>query len=327
MKRHTLGGYCFLLLIALGLAYWASLPQKSNDDDRQSVFQIASDAIGSVEYRSDDLKVTIEKKGDRYWITYDRPEKKKADGTVEVAAMFDRFLASGRLKDLFNRLSPLEAVRVIKNPDAAALAGYGLQNSKKIFQVKKGGKVELDLLVGKQSYGSQNLFVLDQVSKNVWLIDGDTVFDVEKADLRLYERNIMTFNSDEIKTAEITLGQKTKVISKTKRDQQGALVWTDDKENAAPNLAYKSWFERFERLKVGIYAREEQVAALEKIPILFSVTVTTQIGSKETISIRKVTEGNEEVYWLYSDFLKSFASIPVSRVEQVAKDVKPVFAL
>lgn len=321
MKRE-LKLVSILFAASLGFAWWASLPETARNPERKAVLSVTPAQVNGIELSSADLKIQIRKVDgpDRWWIE------------TEKAAVKDSFLASNKMKEVLAQLNPLEAIRVLGKVKPEALAEYGLDNSTKKLIVRDSKGAELvSLAVGKQAYGSRNLFVMDLRDNNVLLIPGDVVGDVEKAEIKLYERTITNVVFEEIQKASVSHGGKTRNLAHTRRDDKGSLVWTAENAEGAAVAPAKSWFERLERVRIVAFAKPEELSVLEKMPPLFSVTLDASGASADVLTFAKTKAAgatNDGVmdYWAHSKFLGTWAKVGSSRVEPIEKDLPTLFA-
>lgn len=318
MKRES-GVFTGLFIISLGLAWWASMPVSSKDENVKSVVSITPAQIGSIELSASDTKVEIKSQGeDRWWVDTTKTGGKES------------FLASAKMKEVLSQLNPLEAIRVIGVVKDEALADFGLSGAQKTLRVldKKGG-VLLDLAIGKQAFGTRNFYVEDLKEKSVMLIAGEFVGDIEKAELRLYERTFTNVPMDELQSAVISYNDKSQKLSHTKRDDKGILLWTKDSPDGPVNAPAKSWFERLDRTRIVSFATAQELEMLKNAKPLFSVELTALGSSKESLVFVKAAPNPAQKdagaeYFVQSIFLGTWAKVASARMEPVEKDLPSV---
>lgn len=327
MKRES-WLFSGLFLVSLGLAWWASMPAATKDDNVKSVVSIVSAQIGSVEFTSGDTKVEVKSQGDdRWWIE-----------TLK-AGVKEGFLGSSKVKDVLNQFNPLEAVRVIGAVKDEGLGEYGLAGTaaKTMRILDRSGAALLSLAIGKQAYGTRNIFVQDLKDKSVMLITGEFVGDLEKAELRMYERTFTNIQMDEVQTAVISYQDKSKKLFHTRRDEKGGLLWTNESAEGSANAAAKSWFERLDRTRIVSFAKDQELDTLKSAKPVFEVELTGAGGAKDTFVFVKITsnpgkkaapggiQGDSGLeYYVHSKFLGTWAKVASARLEPIEKDLPTV---
>jgi hypothetical protein len=313
----------YILAFALSgaLAYWASLPSTAKDQTRTSFVNVNASQIASVEFASPELKVVMKPSADKkWWIETDK------------AGVKESFLGSSKVKEVFQLFSPLEAIRVIGSVKDDGLAEFGLNDSKKEFKIlDQAGQPLLHLILGKQAFGTRNMFVLDSTSKKVLLVSGDLTSDIERPDTKLYERMITNVVHEEIQKAKVSNKEKSREFAHTKRDDKGMLLWTSETAEGATVVSAKSWFERLDRVRIVSFATPEEIAALDSAPISFSVDLESP-SSKDSLKFAKrpttatAAPAGTMDYFVKSDFLGIWAKVASSRVEPIEKDLGTVLS-
>ena len=226
------------------------------------------------------------------------------------------------------QLNPLEAVRLIGVVKDEQLEEYGLKTPlKSLTIIDPKGQELLKLSIGKQAYGSRNLFAKESRENRVLLLSGDFVGDFERPDLKLFERTITNVVFEELQSAVITKGSKSRRLGHTKRDDKGGLLWTDDAKGGAAVASAKSWFERLDRVRVVSFATKEEVPSLDKEPVLFQVELEAIASSKDVLQFIKVSsvklsgQPSVDEYFVKSSFLGAWAKVGSTRVEPIEKDL------
>ena len=327
MSRDGLWSWWLALAVCLGAAWWASIPVKEHSDDKGAVVNLDLSRIGNIDLSTQEMAVTGSRRQDltgRWWIDIKRKAAPQVANVppADLSALQERFMASAKFDEMLALFSPFQALRVIGKPATNQLKDFGLDNSTKTLVVKDlTGAVLLSLKIGKQLYGSRNVYVMDQADQTVMLIAGDFVTDFEKPELRVYERAITRLPMEEIQAVSVTAGGKIRKFSHLKRDSKSTLLWTPEEGDGAPVASAASWFERFDHLKAATYATAEEQTRLSTIAALFEVALTGVGSATEAIQMRKVTKAGKDEYWLTSSFLGWHVKVAATRAEALAKDL------
>ena len=320
--------YSLLFAGGLGMAYWASLPAAESDPNKVSVIAVDPKNVVELTLTGGEASVTaVRRTGDnKFWITYSKAPVAKPDGTAgdPAAALNERFLSGEKIKDILDGLNPLEAQRAIGKLEDSQAEEFGLKDSKEKFTVKTTSGKSLSLVVGKQSYGSRNRFVRDEKDGRVLLINGDIISDLSKANVRLYERGLLSNPIEEATKAEAKAGTKAKKFDHSKKDATGNRIWAEDVENATANASYKSWFDKLDRLRLMSYATDEQAASLDKEVPFLTVSIAKDEKSSDSLAFARTTSGDKTEYWVKSSFLGSWAKLAENRMEPIEKDIPSI---
>lgn len=320
--------YISAFLVCAGLAWWASLPESSKDPARKAIVSLNSSQVSELNYSSPELKVAARKnEAGKWWINIE-----KAAGKDDKVATKDRFLASAKMQDLMALLNPLEAVRVIGSVKDENLAEYGLKDASKSLSIlDASGKELLKLTIGKLVYGSRNVFARESRDNQVIILSGDFIGDIERPELKLYERSLTNVVFEEVQRAEVTRGAKTVKMLHSKRDDKGSLIWTADSAEGSAIAPAKSWFERLDRVRIVSFAAEDEIAGLDKEKVLFAVSIEAAAGVQDTLVFVKrlgvpSPQGPVSDYYVKSKFLGTWAKVGSARLEPVEKDLPTIVA-
>jgi hypothetical protein len=322
-KERDLVGWIVGLLIALGVAYVASLP-RTLAEGQISIVTLDQAKIASIMMKGPDFSVTAKQQSPgRWWLSYERsshhrdqiPSSLDASGT-------ESFLASSRFKDFTAALTPVKAVRRVGVLSDKQKADFGLNDDARSLEVLdvKGEKI-LALGVGKALYGSRNVYVLNREDQNVYLVSGDWLSDFEKPELRFYERNLTSIPSDEWQAATLLYGGKQRRFNHVRRDSGGNLLWIPESGDEASGVSAGAWFSKFEQLKAATYATPTQENELAARSILFEVQLNGLGASSERIQIRKLQGSGQFEYWATSSFLGGHVKVARSRAEVLEQDL------
>jgi hypothetical protein len=184
----------------------------------------------------------------------------------------------------------------------------------------------LELKIGKQAFGGSNLYVLDSKQNKILLLKATQIENFEKANIRLYERDVTDVLLDEVTAAEIIAQTKTKKIEHTKKGEQGELQWSDEGEKGAVKPSYSSWMNKIAKLKIEKYATKEEMEALSKIEKFLVVRLLKNQNVNDELEFKKIAKtGDETTYWVSSKYLGHFAKISVSRMDSIEKDIATIF--
>lgn len=324
-----LGPYIVLFFISLGLAYYASLPdlEKSKGDLRW--LDLADVKITEVRFSGKDMDLHISQKGRGYWAEISKDKEGKAP-TTQSSPVYG-FKVNSRFQDLLGYFKPLLVKRLIGTIPKEKRGTFGLLEEGHSLEILTPNKT-YRFLLGDRSYGSSNMYVMDQESNEVLLVISKPFDDLSKASSLLFERDLFDEALDNIEKIEIKRGEATVTWDHTEKDQKGMLIWRDDQPDAEANSAYKSWIEKVDKLKVVRFATPQEHASLGNEKILFSVTLLREGKQVETLTFRKTgtedkTKESQLDYWVSSNFLGWHGKLSNNRFESLDKDLPQLMGL
>jgi hypothetical protein len=236
-------------------------------------------------------------------------------------------LAGEKLTDLVNALNPLNAVRDLGKVDESQLEEFGLKDAKSKFTVTTDDGKSYSLTLGKRSYGTRNRFVResgDGASGRVLLIDDAGIEDLERANVRLYERRLTGTQFDDVTKVEIAADGKAKRLDHTQRGKDGELVWTDDEEKAQPKASYAGWMDRVEKLRLAAFASEAELQKLQGVTPFLTIALEKDGKVVERMEFRKADNAGKMEYFVTTDFLKTAGKMAAGRVEPIEKDLATI---
>lgn len=317
--RNSVLGYVAFLAVALGAAYYASKPTEDKGDMAKEWFSVKPGDVKAIRYTDPQVQVVIEPRDFGYWVDVNE-KKKQLDGTEKEE--HEAFKASGEMKSVEEDLNPFMAIRVIGPAKAQNMEDYGLKELDKKFVVEPQSGAPLTLAMGKKSYGSRDAFALDEAKQEVILVPGSLVDQVRNARTRLYERDIVKVEDDKVKKAAIEFGDKTARWDHSERDQNGALMWRDDKEGSTAQAAYRNWIDKIYKTKVMSFPSLEEQKRLATLKPFLVITFSGDRGEIERVTY--VKEG-EDKFYATSTSLKIWASVNPSRMTPIEKDIESIF--
>lgn len=354
--RLDLTVYGVLLAGGLAAAYWASLPVEAGDaEDKVKIVSIESSQIAKITLSTTDkvsgaivdATLTRQEGGERYWIDHTKtepaketpadphaakPEDKAAEAPAATAEAkppkitSDRFLGNEKAEEFVKSLDPLVAVRVIGKADDKQMEEFGLKGqTNKLTVTTKDGKA-FALIIGKQSYGSRNRFVLEAGEGSqgrVLLLEDEGLENLERAPLRLYDRRIVGFEVADVDKATVTFGGQAKRLAHTVRDKGGEILWTEDEENATAKPTYDSWMDKVAKLRLTTYAKDADEQALKATAPFLEIAFEKNGKAVDTLRFKKLV-GDKTTYWVTSDFLKGHADVVPARIEPLEKDAPQI---
>jgi hypothetical protein len=230
--------YGALLAVTLGASYyrWTHEPDKALEG-KVVVLQGEPDTLDRITWKGKDDEAVIEKKkddkGDYYWVTYTKWEKKKPeqpDAKADSAGQRQRIgaevAARKRKRKRRRATAPEEKEAVVSNFKsgkaatelaAACLASSRAQargrHARQAQDDRDGDPVEhvildrngktTDIELGGESYGTKDRYARIAGTSDIYLIDDEVIRSLKFARTRLPDRDLFPFETPKIETAVV----------------------------------------------------------------------------------------------------------------------------
>ena len=295
MKLRETEFYGLLLVVAAGLAWWSyhrpETPQKSEASDAIALWA-GSGELKGIRYERQRLTVNVE--GAWAETTRQRPPRKAAASADAGPAAepeaapepeIRRFLINQKARDLLAALGGLEAKRNLGPvaKDRLEALGFGADQGQLTLNFSKG---ERSLLVGEKDVSGRLRYVKIVDQEPVYVIDNRLMTDLEFADSRLMEADLLPFDLAAVNafTVESPWG--------------GAQRWTRSGKDFAQegndtiDPKASTWITKFFRLKAMRYLAAEAKPGANAI-------LAIQFETKEesgSLQLSREGEGKESEY-------------------------------
>ena len=294
MKLRETEFYGLLLVVSAGLAWWAYqipvAPQKSEASETIDLWSAAGELNG---IRFERQRLTVDITGE--WAETKRqrlPSKAQqvVDGgpaaeTTAPEPEVRRFRINEKARNLLESLSTLQAKRNLGavEKDRLEALGFGENQGELILRFKKN---EEKILVGEKDVSGRLRYIKLANKAPVYVIDNRLMTDLEFADSRLMEANLVPFDLAEVVafTVASPWGGNQRWV------RSGKDFARDGDETTDPKAS--TWITKFFRLKAMRYLADEVGAGTH--PVL-----QIQLETKEesgSLQLSREGEGNEAEY-------------------------------
>lgn len=324
--------YSLVMILGLGLAFWASAPKQKEDAKGTSIIKIEPSDIAKIEYETQKRSVTIENRSSRFWVSINQKENEPNSNKEATAKKSQIFLANSKIDKALESFSPLIAKRIVGPAANLNLSEFGLEasnpdtddanNTRQELAITRANGTEWKLTLGKKSFGSSNRFALDSRENRVILIDGRPFENFEKAEFRIFEKQLIKQKWDDITNATISFAGQAKTLRHTLRNSRGALQWSSINDDAKPNPRYQSWMDKISRLKVETYLEAD--TTMPSAPIL-EIKLIQNSKPVDQIKFVKTTDQNRKpAYHVFSDHLSSWVEVNFNKADSIIKDASSI---
>ena len=315
-----------VMIVSLGGAYWASLPQ-TNQGRKSPTQNVDPRSIGSVELSQNGSKTLAEREANndgRWWISTNSSASSESVAP-ESPLPQSKFLASEKFISYLEVLGKLPAQRDLGVITDASLGDFGLLNPENWLRIKNAkGEVIADFTIGKQPYGARSFYVMRAADRKVFLIGSDIIEDLLKPEARFFERNISKMPMQNSMKARILMAGKVKSFVRIAQDDRGVSQWADEAAPGQVIPAVGAWLETFFEIRSAAYADDSLRAKLDGLSPTLEVALLDEKGRSEKIEVRSIALNGRTEFYVVSDFLAWPVKVATARVENLMRDLPPL---
>lgn len=175
------------------------------------------------------------------------------------------FKGSKGADELMKSLSQLKALRVLGKVEAARLKEFGLAESKKSLRLEGGGATRT-LILGDNTYGSMDTYVLDKGDGQVYVLRPSYLQDFAYAEFRLMDRELVGFQRSDVERVTLKAKGRSKVLLQRERSQPDKVYWADPANPDKKNEQYANWMDMVYRLNpLSFVGPDEKITDLKEI--------------------------------------------------------------
>lgn len=296
-------------------------------EDEVLLVECDADEITRVELVAEDKEVTLEmreERGERVaWFTVERtPEQGEA--TTE------RFVgAEEALATWLETFAPFRARRSLGELTERQLRDVGLAEPEGRLAITCGGETATYVL-GARAYGEGDRYARARSGGPAYLFSNEKLQPLESAEFRLMQRDLHTFETNEIVGLRIRAFDRERRVVQVNRTDEASVAWADAESPDRRDEMIGSWLAHFERLRVQSYLapRAEPGSDIEGIsaagvPIV-RIDYTGEEGNLGFVDMQRV-DAAEPAYYARSEATRSWVRVAASVAQQIEDDLRPIF--
>lgn len=316
MKAKVLP-YLIFFLASLGFAYYASGPDEEKKRPSEEWTSIPKDSLDSIHYEYEGVVADV-KRADgykAYWVDF-KKVKEGPNGSKEESG---HFLAGDRMKEVIDLLASVQVEKVIGASKDVKVEEFGLDKPSGKFEVKYAKDKAFVLAIGKRSFQSQGVFVLDEGKQTVLMVNRKLFSAFERPKTRLALDQPFLFNPDDVTGVLLAAGDSRGEF--VRQNKGASKVWFARKKTDAPHESFRNWLEKFMRVKVDTYPEEAQAAAIEQLPKKFSLQLSGDKGELDVLTLFEDQTVNPARYWIRSKSLPVPVGVDAAAVSVLVADL------
>jgi len=309
--------YVAFFVASLAFAWFASRPTVQSESMGKEWISISKEDLKKIVYTDENGTVELSKDttvSDAFWID---SEEKRKEGPNDVSVK-DRYLVGERIKELLAEIKPFRVEKQIGDAGKVNLADFGLDKPTGTFEVQYGDGKAFTLLMGKRSFQSPTVFVLDKDKNLVLLVQRKVMSMLEKPKARMAMSKPFNFVEDDV--ARVYVKQDGKEWRFFRKTQGANKIWYPEAKDTATE-AFRNWIDKILKLRVEGYPQDDQKEALSKLSPKFTLDLLSDRADLDTWSILE-EPGTPVRYWLKTGKLPVPVLIDATKLPVLLNDMK-----
>ena len=264
------------------------------------------------------------------WITVTTP-----NATTPTKLDVDRFAASEKISRVTEKLAPLSAERSLGEVDDKKLAELGLDKAEDRLALKCGGQ-ERAFKLGKKTYGGRTRYAQSTDGGAVHLLANALVSDLEMAEFRFMQRDLVRFRLDEVERVTVTAQGKTRQLLHRNRADRAKAMWVAADAPDRRNEQYGNWLGKVFRLRALDYLKRGQQPGAEASKQIGKtvapsavVTLDFEGSGRDRVELQRIVRAkpSDTTFYARSKATGGWVTVPSSLGQQVADDVAAILGL
>jgi predicted RNA-binding protein YlxR (DUF448 family) len=230
MKALVVHGLLALFGLMVAFQTWTRVEEEEPPPGEVTAVECDSSAFVSLTLQSEQQKVVVEPKksakGRSYWFTVESKKPKKAASDEQAQSKQpesekqtdkepgverERFLANDDFTELLKWLAPFRAVRALGKNTRELDKEFDAQKEQTTLTLKCGAEKH-SFEVGSTTYGTGARYVKNQATKQVFLIPGNVVRDLNSAKYKFMQKRLHGFELNEVDKARVEAQAKRRTL-------------------------------------------------------------------------------------------------------------------
>ncbi len=300
-----------ILVISLGAAWnqFTDEPDKIGENE-MLIMAGRIESITNISWTSNQQDVFIERRtddlGTYLWVEY-IDKKLPEDHKV-------KFFKAGKNGDsLLEKLSPFVGIRTID--PTIDIASIGLQEPSATFMVTSNG-IEREFAIGSEAYGTRDLYVQDNSSKEIFLVDDAKLRSLRQARTSLPDRSLWTLDTSKATGGTLSFNEVDVQLSHQNWQDKKNAKWVFSLKPEDENTQLQTWLSKVLRLSVSRYASPDQLPTIGEE--IFSLSLDWDANEQDTVSFYK---DNEQAWWARSKHTRFDVKITGDALSGLVEDL------
>jgi hypothetical protein len=330
MRSVLVHGVLALLGLAAAFWVWNEGDRTARAAESVTLFACSDGELASVQLKTEKKAVSVafDRKNGTIggWITVSIPNE-----ATPTAPSVDRFAASDKVQRVVERIAPLVAERSLGDVNAEKLKALGLTETQDSIAVTCGGETRT-FEIGAKTYGGRTRYTRGTKGGPVHLIANGLINDLEMAEHRFMQRDLVRFRLAEIDEVKVSGKAGTKTLLHRNRRDHTKQLWVAAEAPEQRNELYGNWLSKVLRLRALDYLEKgaEPGAGAGRTLVPEQIARLAFSGDKkDTIELVRIpgAKPNDHKYYARSTATGAWVTVPKSLADQVAEDVPTVLGV
>ena len=328
MRSLVLHGVLALGGLIMAWNVWTEEATEEVSPDAVELFECGEslEAIRLLGERRDTVLEAREEDGrPYYWIRIER-RPDRADPVVK------EFVGGEAVDELVLKLEPLRAERSLGVLDDEKLEELELDGEGQRLRIECGSR-SVEWRVGATTFGQPLRYLRDPESGIVFLADSSLISELEAAEHRLMQRELLRLDMTEVETLHVRAFGEEQTLKQANRHDAARAQWVDAADPDRRNDLYGNWLNRFARLTVQEYLAvdAEPGADLEDASASYETLVEMEYRDEEgevldTLQLARV-DAEQPQYYARTGATRSWVKVIRSVSQQIEDEARPVVGL
>lgn len=306
------------LFLALSLgAAWMQFTAEPNKVGENEILVMANQPsyIEKIDWVSDKQEVHIEQRKDEVgtylWVEY-------IDNKVPEEPSQKYFIAGDNGTKVLDALSPLVAIRKLEsNVDSTSL---GLKEPSATLTIRSNGTERL-FSIGDEAYGTKDLYVRDDASQEVFLVDDSKLRNLRQARTSLPNRALFPKPPKEAISASLRWQDKTLLFKHQNAHDTKKSKWIYAEKPEMDATQVETWLSKALRTSVSRSAApNEDLTGLESH---FSISLQWDDGSESKTTYAMLNE--DASWWAHNRFTRGYVRVSGKALTALLEDIPSLF--
>lgn len=307
-----------ILVVSLGAAWlqFTSEPDKVGDNE---VLVMANQPsyIERIEWVADQQEVHVEQRSDEIgtylWVEY--VDKKVPDDPSRKY-----FIAGGNGNKLLDALSPLVAIRSLNTE--IDIATLGLDEPSATLTVTSKGQKRL-FSIGDEAYGTKDLYVRDDASQEIFLIDDSKLRNLRQARTTLPNRAIFPKSPKEAVSATLHWEDKTLELKHQNAQDTKNAAWVYAEKPDMDATQIETWLSKALRTSVSRSANPDE--DISTMTPQFSISLTWADGTESETTYAMLTDDENTSWWAVNPSTRGYVRVSGKALGTLLEDLPLLF--
>jgi len=305
-----------VLLLSLGAAWlqFTAEPDKIGDNE-VLVMANQSTQIEHIDWIATQQEVHVSRKsddhGDYLWVEY-------IDKKIPEDPQQKYFIAGKNGDKLLEHLSPLLGIRKLDTD--VALNTLGLDEPSATLSITSNGTTRM-FSVGDEAYGTKDLYVRDDASNELFLIDDSKLRNLQQARTTLPNRALFSRETKQSTSAILTWQDQSLTLTHQNwQDPKSALwIYSDNPTNDATQI--QTWLSKALRISVSRSAAPKE--DLSTLTDRFSITVSWDNDEQQMATYAQLA--SDKSWWAKTPSTRGYVRVSGRTLDSLTEDLPTLF--